>query len=326
MEELNIVEDFGSVQARRWMLTINNPDKSDSELEEYITGLEHIKYAIFQREKGHETGTEHIQAFVCFSIGKRFGTIKGYFPTAHIEKANGTNVQCRDYCSKSDTRIGSPIEIGQFAEERQRTDIRSITELISAGATKQEIKKLFPEQYFKNSERIERSIQEELVDKYEGDIRNVEVNYLFGESGVGKTRYVVEKFGLKNVYRVTDYFKDPWYAYNGQDVVVFEEFRGQFKIYDMLNYLDIYPLYLPARYHNKFARFTKIYITTNIPLNKQYMSIQDEEPETWKAFKRRIHKIYRVDNSGLHLLENYTNASASDLIELSKEEADSLPF
>ena len=36
-------------------------------------------------------------------------------------------------------------------------------------------------------------------------------------------------------------------GYHGQDVLVFEEFSSQIPIEDMLNYLDIYPLSLPAR-------------------------------------------------------------------------------
>ncbi len=118
----NVETISANAQGRRWLLTINNPQQTDEEIEKYISDLEHFKYAMFQREKGRETGTEHIQLFVIFTIGKRFSTIKNYFPTAHIEQAKGTNVQCRDYCSKKDTRISGPYEIGQFTEERARTD------------------------------------------------------------------------------------------------------------------------------------------------------------------------------------------------------------
>ncbi len=68
----------------------------------------------------------------------------------------------------------------------------------------------------------------------------------------------------------------------------------------MLNYLDICPLFLPSRYTNKVACFTKIYITTNIPLEKQYKQVQDDEPDTWQALMRRIHKVYKLDKNGMH--------------------------
>ncbi len=56
----------------------------------------------------------------------------------------------------------------------------------------------------------------------------------------------------------------------------------------MLNYLDIYPLTLPARYTDRTACYTKVYLTSNVPLDEQYRDIQRYQWETWKAFLRRI--------------------------------------
>ena len=82
-----------------------------------------------------------------------------------------------------------------------------------------------------------------------------------------------------------------------EDVVIFEEFRSSFKIEDMLNYLDGYPLMLPSRYNDKEACYTKVYITTNWTLGQQYKNVQTEHPTTWQAFLRRIHKVYNFDIS-----------------------------
>ena len=81
--------------------------------------------------------------------------------------------------------------------------------------------------------------------------------------------------------------------------MVFEEFNSQIPIEDMLNYLDVYPLLLPARYSDRTACYTKVYITSNIPLDKQYRIEQIDRPETWKAFLRRIHNVtqYMADGS-----------------------------
>lgn len=99
---------------RSWLLTINNDKCSLQELEEYVKNLEHFKYAIFQREGGEEKHTPHIQMFLVFTICKRFSTVQSYFPRAHIEVVKGTNAQTRDYCSRQDTRIEGPVEIGTF--------------------------------------------------------------------------------------------------------------------------------------------------------------------------------------------------------------------
>jgi len=100
----------------------------------------------------------------------------------------------------------------------------------------------------------------------------------------------MEKYGYTNVYRVTDY-AHPFDGYRGEDVIVFDEFRGQLKIYEMLNFLDGYPLELPCRYANKQACYTKVYLISNIPFDQQYPDVKTKEPETWLALKRRIHKF-----------------------------------
>ena len=59
----------------------------------------------------------------------------------------------------------------------------------------------------------------------------------------------------------------------------------------MLNYLDIYPITLPARYNDRTACYTKVYITSNIPLEQQYRDIQRDKLETWRAFLRRVKNV-----------------------------------
>ena len=72
---------------------------------------------------------------------------------------------------------------------------------------------------------------------------------------------------------------------------VIEEFAGQIPIEVLLNLLDIYPLMLPARYNDRVACYDIVYITSNLPLDKQYIMVQQERPETWKALNRRISSV-----------------------------------
>lgn len=59
----------------------------------------------------------------------------------------------------------------------------------------------------------------------------------------------------------------------------------------MLNYLDIYPVQLPARYNNRQACYNFVYIVSNWRLEDQYHNIKIEQPETDQAFLRRIKKV-----------------------------------
>lgn len=96
-----------------------------------------------------------------------------------------------------------------------------------------------------------------------------------------------------------------------RQVVKAEEYRSQFRIYDILNYLDGYTLELPCRYSNKQACFTKVYILSNVDITEQYPPIQIEEPETWAAFMRRINKVIKFPPK-----INYEQITIYGLIEL----------
>ena len=165
--------------------------------------------------------------------------------------------------------------------------------------------------------------------KFDDIFRHLDITYIYGTTAKGKTRFVMEKYGYKNVYRVTKYDHTAFDRYNGQDVVIFEEYRSSFKIEDMLNYLDGYPLMLPSRYNDKEACYTKVYITTNWALSEQYKNIQTSHPSTWQAFLRRIKTVYNFDKSKDISVSKLTGelltkqTKLSDLIPI---DDDNLPF
>ena len=78
-------------------------------------------------------------------------------------------------------------------------------------------------------------------------------------------------------------------------MLILEEYRSQFKIADILNYLDGYPLLLPCRYFNRQACFTKVFLITNVPLEDQYRTVSEESRN---AFLRRIHKVVQHGPDG----------------------------
>ena len=295
------IEDKSSTlygtQARCWCLTINNETMTDAEFAEYVQGLEHFKYIVFQREIGAEKGVEHIQAYIEFTIGKRFSTIKGYFPRAHIEPRKGSKAQARNYCMKTETRFHPPVEIGTFAEERARTDITTMIDMVKSGASNYDIMSLFPVQYMKMSNTIDKVRSLVLEEKYKNVFRKLTVKYIWGETAVGKTRNVMDQYGYDKVYRVTEYDAGSFDAYSGQDIILFEEFHGQFPIEKMLVLLDGYPLMLPCRYYNKVACYTKVYLTSNEPLSSLYTSVQSSNSRTYDALKRRITDVIYMGNT-----------------------------
>lgn len=292
---------------------MNNEPRSLEELSEYIKNLEHFKYAIFQREVGEQKGTPHIQAFIIFSVGKRFSTMKNYFPEAHIEEAKGTNVQARDYCSKKETRVEGPVEIGAFAEERARTDISNFMELVKLNTSNEELEKLYPKLYLNNINKIESIKERARYDEFRVKLRDINVTYIYGKPGIGKTSYIISKHPLGTYYDVPFYGNGNFDNYNGEDIIVFDEFTGKIDITLMNKLLDRYPMQLPSRYSNKIACYTKVYIVSNLPISELYKN--DRENGLFYAFLRRIHTIIRIDEKGFHYEKRTVNNMAIELIE-----------
>lgn len=300
-------EEISSVQSRKWQLTINNPLEkgyTHDAIKKNIHTLKSLRYFCLSDEVAK---THHTHVFLLFHSPVRFSTIKRLFPEAHIEKSYGSSAQNRDYIfkegekwskdRKKETNLpDTHEEWGELPEERQgeRNDLAALYEMISAGKSNYDILEEQPDfiAQLERMDRVRQIIQEE---NFKEVFRKLEVLYLFGDTGSGKTRSVMERYGYANVFRVTNY-KHPFDQYKGQDVIMFEEFQSSIPINQMLIYLDGYPVTLPCRYSDKVACYTKAYILSNIPLKEQYPDIQDYSPETWNAFLRRIHKVQVFQN------------------------------
>ena len=77
-------------------------------------------------------------------------------------------------------------------------------------------------------------------------------------------------------------------------MLILEEYRSQFKIADILNYLDGYPLLLPCRYFNRQACFTKVFLITNVPLEDQYRTVSEESRNAFLAVSTRWSSTARM--------------------------------
>lgn len=299
-------------QSRKYQLTINNPQEKGLDHEAIKKALEQLTaldYYCLADEIGAETQTQHTHVFVVLRNSTRFSRIKRLFPEAHIEAAKGTIQENRAYVQKSgkwaedpkaDTSVsGTFEESGEPPEEPgqgARSDIAEIYRQIDEGMSNAEIMAANPDsaKYISLMDRVR---QEVLADRFKNQWRDLTVTYIFGKTGSGKTRSVMEKYGYENVFRATNY-QNPFDTYKGQDVIIFEEFRSSLPISDMLKYLDGYPAMLPCRYADKVACYTQVFLISNIPLDAQYFNVQHEEKESWCALLRRIGKVIEYRANG----------------------------
>ena len=285
---------------------IRRPFFKDKEhLELYLTNIENMKYLIFQIEKGENEQTEHVQGFISFKFAKRFQTIKNILPFAHLEEARGTNTQCRDYCSKSETRVAGPFEFGEFAEERERTDIRDFMDLAKAGTSRADLSTLYPTLYLKYGNKIE-SIRSIKSEKYKTICRNVKVTYIYGPSGVGKTTKVRRLLGFENAFWVHSYDNAIFTNYEDEDNLVFDEYSGEIKISQLNLYLNVEPAELRGLNCLKYGAYHNVFIISNYAPKDLYKDIQRTQPNIFETFMRRLHTIIYIDKNGIEHLKRKT--------------------
>lgn len=289
-------------RSRKYQLTFNNPEKhgwNHDKIKSTINEGQGLTYWCMADEVGDE-GTYHTCLYLHFENQVRFSTIKGRFPEAHIEACRGTAQENRAYIlkegpkheKKAHTSVkGTFEEWGDCPIERpgKRNDIEDMVASIQAGKSNKELIEEDPRNAMRLPQ-IERTRQELCQDRYRLKNRDdLEVEYWWGGTGTGKTSSMFKEHSPGAVYRVTDY-QHPWDGYQQQPVVCLDEFFSSLPITVMNNVLDVYPYMLPCRYSDKWACFLKVIIIANVHLEKQYPKIQEEFPELYAAFLRRIHK------------------------------------
>ena len=290
-------------RSRKYQLTFNNPDQhkkcSHQAIKETLKQWENLLYWCMCDEVAKIL---HTHLYIHFKNPIYFSSIKKVFPTAHIELVQGSPEENRDYIRKEgkwkDTEKETTNLKDTFEEwgnipsmgQGRRTDLANLYQMIKDGYSNVEILDINPDNLL-NLQHIDKARLEILSNQYKSERRmNLMVTYVSGASGCGKSRDILDFHGDASVYRITDY-KHPFDTYSGEDVMVFEEYRNDLSVGNMLNYLDVYPLQLPARYNNRQACYNFAYIVSNWKLEDQYQNIRMEQPETYQAWLRRIHRV-----------------------------------
>lgn len=277
---------------RRWVFTLNN--YSDEELESLRNSTESVKHLFAGCEIAPSTGTPHLQGYVEFKHPKTMSAVKKCFGSDRywLAIARGTAWEGYQYALKDGNAAVAHGEIPKEEYSDSTGTWESIVQMIKEGFTYLEIVERFPNVAVQQGTAIQRYKIE-----YENSLagwRDVHTTYVCGKTGVGKTRSIMEAYGYRNCYRVTRYPKGKngemkgFDQYNGEPIIIFEEFRNSMPVEEMLNLLDGYPLRLPCRYADRMAQFTRVFIVTNWDFDQQYQGIQDNFPETYAAFCRRI--------------------------------------
>ncbi|MDO4929097.1 MAG: hypothetical protein Q3976_08600 [Corynebacterium sp.] len=284
-------------QSRGWVITASAEKFSR---EDIIEALGDYAGVVGQLEEGKETGYRHWQLYVEHSSAIRFSTLQKKLPTAHLEPRCGSKAQAYEYCTKKDSRVPDelPVMVGRINvadNQGNRTDLQELQQRILDGnETFEDLLTDFDCPAWRYPSQVRFLVQARDTQRQrqeENQLRKLSMSYWWGAPGAGKTmRAWEETNGFHDTYRVTDYVH-PFDNYAGQSTLVLDEFAGQIPLAELLNLLDVYPTELGARYSNKFARYTRVIIISNLApaaLFKNY------EPARVQAFWRRVHSVEEI--------------------------------
>lgn len=285
-------------QSSGWCFTINNAVKSlewREASEGFLDMPRQALYLVYQVEEAPSTGAVHVQGYVYLTSKRTLAFVKDLFPDSpHWERARGTPAQNIAYCTK-EPRLAGPWEQGDRPAPGKSKPLAAAVELIKEGKGLRAVAEEYPAMIVLHS----RGLQALQIHCLPPVIpwRTIEVTWYWGRTGVGKTRRCYEEHpGLYCVRGDGQW----WDGYLDQECILFDEFYGQVKCSDMLRWLDGYPCALPVKGGFTEARWTKVYITSNVDPNGSheveggaykfniYPSVPEEVRE---AFFRRISNI-----------------------------------
>lgn len=150
--------------------------------------------------------------------------------------------------------------------------------------------------YIKNKTDIDRAFEYRAGVLKLSAHRNIDVIYICGEPGSGKTSYAknyCENRGYS--YCLSGSSRDPLQDYRGQDALILDDLRPDvFSLPDLLKILDNHTASSAnARYHDRWLEVKLIIITTIRPLEGFYACLPDHS-EPIQQIKRRCRTVINL--------------------------------
>lgn len=223
------------------------------------------------------------------STGRAY--VSDLLPRAWLAPKRATDQQCIKYCSKEDNFVSCGVPpvsrdistLDEFVEDLKKDgDFSSV-------AMRHPTKALI---YMKNA-KILHNFYHEGNHEY----AKPRVSIIYGSTGTGKTRsvYLWAKNQEVRLFVKNSLLRDWWDGYNGEEAVLFDDFRpGHFRLSDLLQLLDGYGLRVPVKTAHTWFKPRYIFFTSDRDPRMWYRKF-DQDPNVWAQFRRRISKIECTD-------------------------------
>jgi len=260
--------------AKSYVFTLNNYTAAE---EAFLRALD-CKYLSCGIEEG-ESGTPHLQGFVTFAKAMRMPACKKLLPRAHWETAIA-----REAASNYTRKEGNFFIIDNRSQGA-RTDLAACVASLKTGGIASVIEE-HPEMYVKYHSGLEK-----LAFRFapQRDFQP-EVFWIWGSTGSGKTRSVVQK---EPDLWISGRDLQWWDGYENQEAVLFDDFRGDFcKFHELLRLLDRYACRVAVKGGFRELNSKRMYITSCYPPNEVYKTREDIN-----QLLRRISVVTELSNN-----------------------------
>lgn len=275
-------------RSKYWCFTLNNYTAEEEKRLQEVP-VDAANYVIYGREVS-ESGTPHLQGYAEFVIRQRLSAVKRLLGTrGHYEVSRGTQLEATTYCRKD----GDVFERGTPARRGsgRRTDLEDIRQAILANEPEEKI----ADEHFSKWVVYRRSFTAyRHLKNPPKDRPDLRVIVLWGTSGVGKSSYVNSRY--PNCWISGDPVLKWFDGYNGESVVLIDDFNGECPFRFFLRLLDLYRLRVPVKGGFVAWNPTTLFITSNREIGEWYQ--KDGRERDVLPIRRRVHLNQHVDRLG----------------------------
>lgn len=254
------------MKSKSYILTIFNEE------------LKHDPKAIYECwcDDTCKDGKPHKHQVLYFKNPVSFNRIKSLYPTAHIERAHNINDAIHYIL---DNKNGRKTNIQEMGEKPKDTRFKTMSEL--SELKDEEVPPYLYSAYSKYKNKPKHIKKDEWL-------KNIEVIYISGPSGIGKSTKAHEL--------VDDEFDEVSYengfyigATDDCKCCVFDDFRdSRMKPDEFIRFIDYRKHTMNIKGGQILNNYEKIIITSIKPLDNIYMNCRDEQKQQWI---RRIKEI-----------------------------------
>jgi len=275
-----------------------------------------VEYICGQPERntttaGDGTPKQHFQGFVAFAAPRTavdVGAILGLTQCSPIPVGNEMVHERIKYTKKEESAVrdaqGRSMwrEAGVLPDNLKRRGDKhtEIVECVRNGGTEMDVLNRFPQMGIQYLGNITRMVG---IYSRPEDRPDLQVYLIFGKTRVGKSHFVrrILQDGdnspvFNKPHPASPTAVDFWpLNYNGATRVLFDDWHPKkYNITDMLNYLQEYAMSVQVKGGYTAAKWNRVYITTNVPIDSWYDHLPESYSGNIEALKARIPEANRM--------------------------------